>query len=44
MCSYEYSISGIIADAAEKTGRRRLDFEAREISLRWFEKLRQFVD
>jgi hypothetical protein len=39
-----YSIGGIIADAAEKIGRHRSDFEVQEISRGRFEKLRRFMD
>jgi hypothetical protein len=39
-----YSIGGITADAAKKTGRPRTDFEVQEISRGRFEKLKQFLD
>jgi hypothetical protein len=39
-----YSVGGTIADAAEKTGRTRSDFEVLEISRGRFEKLREFVE
>jgi hypothetical protein len=37
------SIPAIIADAAVKTGRPRTDFEVEEISLKRYEKLKQFL-
>jgi hypothetical protein len=38
-----YSITGIIADAADRTGRSRNDFEVLEITRERYEKLRRFV-
>ena len=38
-----YSIPGIIADAAEKTGRPRTDFEVQEISRERYERLKRFL-
>ena len=38
-----YSITGIMADAAERTGRSRNDFEVQEITRKRFERLKSFV-
>jgi hypothetical protein len=38
-----YSVSGIIADAAERTDRSRNDFEVQEITGERYEKLKRFV-
>jgi hypothetical protein len=38
-----YSITGIIADAGERTGRSRNDFEVQEITRERYEKLKRFV-
>jgi hypothetical protein len=39
-----YSIPGIIASAAEKTGRDRKDFEVEQITAEQYRVLKQFLD